>query len=96
MNHSGARIDFGEHHVKGDLHITDNITISNLNVLNFCCISLSFKSLHTHKLDFYRLDHEFRILGYDKAIEGLVESTICRIDCAFEAELGNLFPWANF
>ena len=41
VNDSRARIDLGEHHVERDLHVTDHISIGDLNVLNFCRVGLA-------------------------------------------------------
>jgi hypothetical protein len=96
VNNSRARINLGEHHVKGDLHITYHITVGYLNVLNFSCIGLSFIGFNTDQLDFNRFNHEFRILGNNESIESLVEGTVSRVDGSLESELRNLLSWAYF
>ncbi len=58
VDDSRARVDLWEHHVKWDLHLSDNITICNLNVLHFSCKGFSFECLYSYQLYFYRFDNE--------------------------------------
>ena len=51
-----AAEDLWEQHVHGYFKIRNDVTICNLDVLNFSCWSLAFERLDTDKLDFYWLD----------------------------------------
>ena len=71
-----ARVNLGEEHIQGDLHVRNNVAVGHLDVLHFRSLNLSFKRLDSYQLNFYRLNMELGLLAQEEAIEGLVEVAI--------------------
>jgi len=88
---SGTGVDLGEEHVEWDLHVSNHVPISNLDVLHFCRIYLLLECFNSNQLHFNRLDDVFGVLGDNDSVEGLVESAVGAEDAALEPELRHLF-----
>jgi hypothetical protein len=87
MQSSGARIDLREQHIQRDLHLSDHISISCLNVLHLSGKCLSLECLNSHKLHFNGLNHILRFLNDNVTIEWLIESAVYTVDLSLESEL---------
>ena len=82
-----AGVNLWEEHVERDLHVRNDVSIGDLDILNFRGGNLAFKGLNSYELGFYRFNVQLGVLADEVAVERLVEITIDCGNFSFKLEL---------